>query len=165
DSGSGVALPAAIILETVQGEGGINAASFGWLQRVENICRRWDIMLIVDDVQAGCGRTGTFFSFEPAGIQPDVICLSKSIGGSGLPLAITLIKPEYDQWGPGEHNGTFRGNNLAFLTGAEALKYWETDKFSKDIQKKADIVKHTLNDFVEVYPQLKAEFRGRGLMQ
>lgn len=165
DSGSGVALPAAIILETVQGEGGLNAASFEWLQQVESICRRWDILLIIDDVQAGCGRTGTFFSFEPTGIKPDIVCLSKSIGGIGLPMAITLIKPEYDQWEPGEHNGTFRGNNLAFLTGAEALSYWENDDLSDAINKKAEIVNHTLNDFVEVYPQLKGECRGRGLMQ
>lgn len=165
DSGSGVALPAAIILETVQGEGGINAASFDWLKQVESVCRRWDILLIVDDVQAGCGRTGTFFSFEPAGIKPDIVCLSKSIGGSGLPMAITLIKPEYDQWEPGEHNGTFRGNNLAFLTGAEALTNWENSNFSDAVKKKAQIVTQTLNDFVEVYPQLKGEVRGRGLMQ
>src|SRR5699024_7734323 len=93
DSGSGVALPAAIILETVQGEGGMNAARLEWIKKVENICRRWDILLIIDDVQAGSGRTGTFFSFEPAGINPDIVCLSKSIGGIGLPMAITLIKP------------------------------------------------------------------------
>lgn len=164
-SGSGVALPAAIILETVQGEGGINAASFEWLQEVEKICRRWDILLIVDDVQAGCGRTGSFFSFEPAGISPDIVCLSKSIGGIGLPMAITLIKPEYDQWEPGEHNGTFRGNNLAFLAASEALTHWETEAFADGIKKNAELVSETLNDFVEVHPQLKAEHRGRGLMQ
>ena len=127
DKGSGVALPAAIILETVQGEGGVNTASFEWLKKVEEICRRWGILLIVDDVQAGCGRTGTFFSFEPAGLQPDVVCLSKSIGGIGLPMALTLIKPEYDQWGPGEHNGTFRGNNLAFVAATEALSFWKDE--------------------------------------
>src|SRR5699024_4890408 len=102
DGSSGVDVPAAIILETVQGEGGINTASFEWLRKIEAICKRWDIMLIVDDVQAGNGRTGTFFSFEPAGIKPDIICLSKSIGGYGFPMAITLIKPEHDTWGPGE---------------------------------------------------------------
>ncbi|HET7522140.1 MAG TPA: diaminobutyrate--2-oxoglutarate transaminase [Bacillales bacterium] len=166
DSGSGVALPAAIILETVQGEGGLNAASFEWMKKVEDICKRWDIFLIVDDVQAGCGRTGTFFSFEPAGIQPDVVCLSKSIGGIGLPMAITLIKPKYDQWGPGEHNGTFRGNNLAFIAATEALTaYWKNDDFSREIQRKADVVKNTLSDFVETYPQLEGTLRGRGLMQ
>ena len=165
DNGSGVDLPAAIILETVQGEGGINAASFDWLRKIEDICRRFDILLIVDDVQAGCGRTGTFFSFERAGIYPDIVCLSKSIGGYGLPMALTLIKPQYDIWGPGEHNGTFRGNNLAFITATEALSYWETDEFTKSIDKKAKKMKEFLHHVVEAYPELNGEARGRGLMQ
>lgn len=164
DDGSGIDLPAAVILETVQGEGGINAASFEWLKRVEQLCRRLDILLIVDDVQAGCGRTGTFFSFEQAGISPDVICLSKSISGSGLPMAITLIKPEFDIWGPGEHNGTFRGNNLAFVTAAEALNHWKTNEFSKSILNKSELFQKRLNQFVEEYPELQGEVRGRGLM-
>ncbi|MGP4069546.1 diaminobutyrate--2-oxoglutarate transaminase [Halobacillus sp. B29] len=164
DGGSGIDLPAAIILETVQGEGGINAASFEWLKKVEELCRRLDIMLIVDDVQAGCGRTGTFFSFEKAGISPDVVCLSKSISGSGLPMAITLIKPEYDQWGPGEHNGTFRGNNLAFVTAAEALNYWKTNDFSESIEEKSELFQKRLHQFVKDYPEMEGEVRGRGLM-
>lgn len=165
DSGSGVALPAAIILETVQGEGGINAARMEWLKAIEKICRRWDIFLIVDDVQAGNGRTGTFFSFEPAGIKPDVVCLSKSIGGFGLPMAITLIKPEYDQWGPGEHNGTFRGNNLAFIAATEALSRWETADFSKDVQEKGAYLSEVIEALIEKYPEMNGEPRGRGLMQ
>ncbi|GAA0344767.1 diaminobutyrate--2-oxoglutarate transaminase [Oceanobacillus oncorhynchi subsp. oncorhynchi] len=165
DSGSGVALPAAIILETVQGEGGINAARMEWLKKVEALCRRWDILLIVDDVQAGNGRTGTFFSFEPAGIKPDVVCLSKSIGGIGLPMAITLIKSEYDQWGPGEHNGTFRGNNMAFLAATEALKNWENDDFANAVQEKGAFLKSEINRLIDQYPELNGKARGRGLMQ
>lgn len=165
DSGSGVALPAAIILETVQGEGGINAARMSWLKKIEALCKRWDILLIVDDVQAGNGRTGSYFSFEPAGIEPDVVCLSKSIGGIGLPMAITLIKPEYDQWGPGEHNGTFRGNNLAFIAATEALKNWETPAFGEAVQEKAHFLRDGVENLIEKYPQLKGEARGRGLMQ
>ncbi|WP_405103846.1 diaminobutyrate--2-oxoglutarate transaminase [Oceanobacillus sp. FSL H7-0719] len=164
-SSSGVDLPAAIILETVQGEGGINAARMEWLQKVEEICKRFNILLIIDDVQAGCGRTGTFFSFEPAGINPDIVCLSKSIGGIGLPMAITLIKPEYDQWGPGEHNGTFRGNNLAFLAATEALTYWETEAFSVSIRERASFLKESIETMIEKYPALNGEARGRGLMQ
>jgi diaminobutyrate-2-oxoglutarate transaminase len=165
DSGSGVDLPAAIILETVQGEGGLNTASFDWLKQIEQLCRRWDILLIVDDVQAGCGRTGTFFSFEPAGIEPDVVCLSKSIGGYGLPMAITLIKPEHDQWGPGEHNGTFRGNNMAFIAATEALTFWENNDFSESIQAKSKKIEDFLKRMIEEYPKLLAEHRGRGMMQ
>ena len=97
---------------------------FGWLQRLSECCKRHDVLLIVDDIQAGCGRTGTFFSFEPAGIQPDLVCLSKSISGSGLPMSLTLIRPDLDIWSPGEHNGTFRGNNAAFVTATEALSWW-----------------------------------------
>src|SRR5699024_8669135 len=115
NTSSGIDLPAAIIVETVQGEGGINAASDEWLRGIEKIARKFGILLIVDDIQAGCGRTGTFFSFEKAGIKPDIVCLSKSIGGYGLPMAITLFTEELDIWSPGEHNGTFRGNNLAFI--------------------------------------------------
>ncbi len=165
NSSSGVDLPAAIILETVQGEGGINAASYEWLRSIAKICREFDILLIIDDVQAGCGRTGTFFSFEPAEITPDIVCLSKSISGYGLPMALTLIKSDYDIWEPGEHNGTFRGNNLAFIAATEALKYWETNKFSQEIAQKAEMVTSFLDYIIHEYPKLNAEKRGRGLMQ
>lgn len=165
DNSSGLDLPAAFIVETVQGEGGINAASFDWLQKIAGICERWDILLIVDDVQAGNGRTGTFFSFEPAGLEPDIVCLSKSIGGYGLPMAITLIKPEHDIWDPAEHNGTFRGNNMAFVTASEALSFWENDEFANDIQDKGEFVSDKLVDLIVKYPELKGELRGRGLMK
>lgn len=165
DAGSGMDLPAAIILETVQGEGGINAASFEWLKEIEKLCRRYEMLLIIDDVQAGCGRTGTFFSFEPAGISPDIVCLSKSISGYGLPMAITLIKPEYDIWKPGEHNGTFRGNNMAIVAATEALSYWETDTLANSVQKKSEIIETRFKKIVNDYPELKATARGRGFMR
>lgn len=165
DNGSGVSLPAAIILETVQGEGGINVASKEWLQRIEALCRRWDILLIVDDVQVGCGRTGAFFSFEETGIEPDIVCLSKSIGGYGLPMALTLIQPQHDVFEPGEHNGTFRGNNLAFITATEALRYWEDDTFQRSIESKGETIREFLDSVAQRYPKLVTEVRGRGLMQ
>lgn len=166
DTSSGISTPAAIILETVQGEGGLNVASFSWLQRIERLCRDKDILLIVDDIQAGCGRTGTFFSFEPAGISPDIVCLSKSVSGYGLPMAINLIKPQYDIWRPGEHNGTFRGNNLAFVTAAEALDYWkENGSFEQEIQAKAEMITRFLEDLVDSHPEMKGVVRGRGFMQ
>src|SRR5690606_17560882 len=110
DPSSGLDAPAAILVETVQGEGGLNAASAGWLRAIAGIARKHGALLIVDDVQAGVGRTGTFFSFEPAGIRPDLVTLAKSLSGYGLPLALLLIDRRYDRWLPGEHNGTFRGN-------------------------------------------------------
>ncbi len=132
DRGSGLDHPAAVIVETVQGEGGINVASPGWLQGLAALCRRHHMLLIVDDIQMGCGRTGPFFSFEPAGITPDLVCLSKSIGGYGLPLALTLIRPDLDVWQPGEHNGTFRGLNLAFVAGTAALRaYWSDGELER----------------------------------
>ena len=165
DDGSGVDLPAAAIVETVQGEGGLRAAGFDWLKRLEALCRRFGMLLIVDDIQAGCGRTGPFFSFEPAGIEPDIVCLSKSIGGYGLPLALTLIRPEHDRFAAGEHNGTFRGNNLAFVAATEALSYWRDDALEKATAAKATIVREALLELARRRPELEGEVRGRGLMQ
>ncbi|SDH43005.1 diaminobutyrate aminotransferase apoenzyme [Alteribacillus persepolensis] len=165
DNGSGVDKPAAIILETVQGEGGLNAARMEWLKEVERVCRERDILLIIDDVQAGVGRTGTFFSFEPAGIKPDIVCLSKSIGGYGSPLALTLIHPDYDKFAPGEHNGTFRGNNMAFVTATEALNYWKDDQLEKSVQEKSKRIEEFLNKMIKKYPAMKGTHRGRGFMQ
>ncbi|QQK79450.1 diaminobutyrate--2-oxoglutarate transaminase [Salicibibacter cibi] len=164
-AGSGVDKPAAIILETVQGEGGLNAASNEWLQEIERLCRDIDALLIVDDIQAGVGRAGSFFSFEPSGINPDIICQSKSIGGYGMPMAITLIRPELDLWAPGEHNGTFRGNNPAFVTATAALEYWKDPSFEKEIARKSDKITAFLQKMIEKYPEMKGTLRGRGFIQ
>ena len=166
DPSSGVDHPAAIIVETVQGEGGLNVAGLNWLKKIEQLCRRHEILLIVDDIQAGCGRTGTFFSFEPAGIKPDMVTLSKSLSGYGLPMAVLLIKPEHDVWKPGQHNGTFRGNNMAFVTAAAALDhYWNDNKFQASIERKAQTVTMYLDKLVKNYPAAAMTRRGRGLMQ
>jgi diaminobutyrate-2-oxoglutarate transaminase len=166
DSSSGVDLPAAVIVETVQGEGGINVASFEWLRNLEAVCRRHDILLIIDDIQAGCGRTGTYFSFEEAGIKPDIVTLSKSLGGYGTPFAVVLIKPELDQWKPGEHNGTFRGNNFAFVTAKSAIdEYWSNDDFSKEIMRKGEYVSQRLESIVAKYGEGNFTTRGRGMFQ
>jgi diaminobutyrate-2-oxoglutarate transaminase len=163
--GTGVALPAAVIVETVQAEGGINVASDKWLRRLAATCKKHDIVLIVDDIQAGCGRTGPFFSFESAGITPDIVCLSKSLSGIGLPMALTLIRRELDIWDPGEHNGTFRGNNAAFVTATEALRYWTDDKLTREVERKAAIIKRRLEEIAAHFPAAKATWRGRGLIQ
>ena len=166
DSSSGVDSPAAVIVETVQGEGGINVASFEWLRNLEAVCRRHDILLIIDDIQAGCGRTGTYFSFEEAGIKPDIVTLSKSLGGYGTPFAVVLIKPELDQWKPGEHNGTFRGNNFAFVTAKSAIdEYWSNNDFSKEIKRKGEYIAQRLATIVEKYGEGNFTSRGRGMFQ
>ena len=164
DAGSGVDKPAAIVLETVQAEGGINVASMEWLQRLEKIARAHDIILIVDDIQVGCGRTGPFFSFEEAGIKPDMVTLSKSLSGYGLPLAVVLIRPDLDQWEPGEHNGTFRGHNPAFVTGAAALDFWQNPTFQEETLRKTDIVRQHLDKIAGAHEEI-TEVRGRGLIQ
>ncbi|MYZ45980.1 diaminobutyrate--2-oxoglutarate transaminase [Schauerella aestuarii] len=166
DKSSGMDHPAAVIVETVQGEGGVNVATLRWLKELEQLCKRHDMLLIVDDIQVGCGRTGSFFSFESAGISPDIITLSKSLSGYGLPMSLVLMKPELDIWKPGEHSGTFRGNNLAFVTAAEALDtYWADDAFSKEIARKERIVRDWLENVAHSYPNAGLEVRGRGLIQ
>ncbi len=164
DQSSGVDLPAAIIVETVQGEGGVNVASIEWLQQLEKLCREFDILLIVDDIQMGNGRTGTFFSFERAGITPDMVTLSKSIGG-GLPLAVLLMRQELDQWQPGEHTGTFRGNNLAFVAAAQVLQYWQTDHFADEVKRKGEILSSELKRICANAGGLSTEVRGLGMIQ
>jgi len=164
DQSSGIPIPAAIILETIQGEGGINIASTSWLQRIEKVCKKHDILLIVDDIQVGNGRTGKFFSFEHAGITPDIVCLSKSIGG-GLPFSINLIKPECDAWQPGEHTGTFRGNNLAFVAGKAILKHWdENNNFEEKIAKRSQLIEQRLKAMCEQHKNLNTSCRGRGMI-
>lgn len=165
DNSSGVNLPAAIILECIQGEGGVNVASPRWLRGIRKLCDEFNIIMIVDDIQMGCGRTGDFFSFEEAGIVPDITLLSKSIGAYGLPMALVLLKPELDIWKPAQHNGTFRGHNLAFVAATQALThYWKTDEFSQSIKHKAHVVEEYLKSIAKEYPQLELEIRGRGLV-
>ena len=164
DASSGLDLPAAVLLETVQGEGGVNVAGFDWLRRLDALCRRHQILLIVDDIQAGCGRTGTFFSFTPAGIVPDIVTLSKSIGAYGLPLSLVLMKPELDCWEPGEHNGTFRGNNLAFVAAVEAFRlYWSDHRFNLSIGHKGHVLHRRLQTIARESESFGVVARGRGM--
>ncbi len=166
DPSSGLDLPAAVIVETVQGEGGVNVASWRWIRELEKLCRKFDMLLIVDDIQVGCGRTGSFFSFETAGIKPDIITLSKSLSGFGLPMSLVLMKPELDIWKPGAHSGTFRGNNLAFVTAAQALdSYWADDAFENETRRKERIVRDWLENIVHSFPEAGLSVRGRGLIQ
>ena len=163
DDHSGIEKPAAIILETVQAEGGIHVFSVEFLQALRKFCDNNDILLIVDDIQVGCSRTGTFFSFERAGIVPDIVTMSKSIGGYGIPFALTLFKPELDVWLPGEHNGTFRGNQIAIVAAKAGLEFFNENNIDKETQRKAKIVEKFLNE--EIKPlNTKFEIRGIGLM-
>lgn len=163
DPSSGLEPPAAIIVETVQAEGGVNVASGEWLTRLQALAHRHGALFVVDDVQVGCGRTGAFFSFEAFGLRPDVVCLSKALSGYGLPLALVLIRPELDRWQPGEHNGTFRGNNLAFVTARAALeRFWADDALTLAVERKATHVRARLAALAE---RCGGRVRGRGLIQ
>ncbi|UZW57965.1 diaminobutyrate--2-oxoglutarate transaminase (plasmid) [Sphingobium sp. JS3065] len=163
DPSSGLDAPAAILVETVQGEGGLNAASPEWLRRINAIAKRHGALMIVDDIQAGCGRTGSFFSFEGMGFTPDIVTMAKSLSGMGLPFALTLFRPELDQWAPGEHNGTFRGNNHAFVTASAALRhFWSDRRFEQDIARRGALVARRLEAMAA---QHGLSTRGRGMMR
>ena len=164
DDGSGLDLPAAVILETIQAEGGVRIAGETWLRDLEMLCREYRILMIVDDIQVGNGRAGSFFSFERAGIHPDMVAFSKAVSGFGLPMSLLFLKPELDQWKPGEHTGTFRGDNLAFVAATEALRYWETEAFAESIRHKSRILEERLWDFQERYTDLNPQVRGRGMI-
>jgi diaminobutyrate-2-oxoglutarate transaminase len=163
DTHSGIEVPAAIILETIQAEGGICIAPTEWLQQLRVVCDEYKIVLIIDDIQTGCGRTGSFFSFERAGIIPDIVTLSKSISGYGLPMALVLLKPELDVWKPAEHTGTFRGNQLAFVTAAEAIRMFHDESFEARTTQLGEQVSNALNEMI-VSLDDRITVRGIGLM-
>ncbi|MDP9138360.1 MAG: aspartate aminotransferase family protein, partial [Pseudomonadota bacterium] len=166
DPSSGLDEPAAVLVETIQGEGGLTAARSGWLKRLQALCGKHGIVFIVDDIQAGCGRSGSFFSFEEAGLKPDMVTLSKSLSAFGLPMAVVLIKRALDVWKPAEHNGTFRGNNHAFVTAAAALRhYWSTPDFAAEVTARSDHLGERLTALAERHPDHIAEVRGRGMMR
>ncbi|SLN51860.1 diaminobutyrate--2-oxoglutarate transaminase [Roseisalinus antarcticus] len=164
NSSSGIDAPAAFLVEPVQGEGGLNAASAEWLQGIARLAKKHGALLIADDIQAGIGRTGTFFSFEEMDIEPDLIPLAKSLSGMGLPFAALLLKPELDIWKPAEHNGTFRGNTHAFVTARVALeKFWSDDSFQRKIAAKSVALTTALGQVADMVDG--AQLKGRGMMQ
>ncbi|MCR9256484.1 MAG: diaminobutyrate--2-oxoglutarate transaminase [Alphaproteobacteria bacterium] len=161
---SGIDAPAAFLLEVVQGEGGLNAASMEWVQGIEKLARKHGALLIVDDIQAGVGRTGGFFSFDKMGINPDLVPMAKSLSGMGLPFACLLVRPKHDIWTPAEHNGTFRGNNHAFVTATVALeKFWSDDSFATDVAEKALLLERRLQRIAKIVPG--GRLKGRGMMR
>lgn len=164
DASGGIDAPAAIMFEPIQGEGGLNAASTEWVQAIAAIAKKHGALTIVDDIQAGCGRAGTFFSFEKMGVMPDIVTLAKSVSGFGLPMAVALVRPEHDVFGPAEHNGTFRGNTHAFVTARVAIeKFWADDAFQRELAQKSNLITDALGQIAEMVPG--AYLKGRGLMQ
>ncbi len=162
DDESGITKPAGIILEAVQGEGGKIPAPAEFLQRLRKITEEQDIPLIIDEVQTGLGRTGKMFAFEHAGIIPDVVVLSKALGGS-LPMAVIVYNKKLDVWTPGSHAGTFRGNQLAMATGTATIKYIKENKLTDNAAKMGDLFKQLLGEIQKEKPCL-GDIRGKGLM-
>lgn len=160
DDHSGVEKPAAIVLETVQADGGINPFPVEWLQRVRALCDKYGILMIVDDIQVGCARTGWFFSFERAGIVPDIVTQSKSIGGYGMPFALVLIKPELDIWSPGEHNGTFRGCQLSMVAAKAGLEVMLNERVEDKVRGQEKIIAQYMDEITALDP---ARVRTRGI--
>lgn len=164
DPSSGLTPPAAFMVEVIQAEGGVNVARAEWLKEVQALARKHDSLFIIDDIQVGCGRTGTYFSFEGMGLDPDIIILAKGIGGYGNPLALCLVKPERDQWKPGEHTGTFRGPGLSFIAGAEALSLIEEPSFLANVEKKGARMRERCEEMKKKHSVIN-DVRGRGMIQ
>lgn len=161
DSSSGIAPPAAFLLETIQAEGGVKVASKEWLQALEKLAKEVGAILIVDDIQVGVGRTGSFFSFDDLGIDPDIICLAKGIGGMGTPMAMNLVKPELDEhWSPGEHTGTFRGQDISFVAGDQALTYFDNDELMKEVKANGQQMAEALAPLAQRYPDVNVTGKG-----
>lgn len=163
DTSSGVTPPAAFLLETIQAEGGVNVASKEWLQELAKLAREVGSLMIIDDIQVGMGRTGSFFSFDDMDIDPDIICMAKGLGGMGTPMAMNLIKPEIDEyWAPGEHTGTFRGQSLSFVAGKEALSYFDNDDLMDEVKQKAEKMYQALAPLEDKFHQV--QIRGKGMI-
>lgn len=166
DASSGMEPPAAILIEAVQCEGGVWVASEAWLKELRELAREIGALFILDDIQAGCGRTGSYFSFDGMDLDPDIINLAKGIGGFGTPLAMNLVKPEHDRhWSPGEHTGTFRGQGFSFVAGRVALEaYFRDGTFMEEVRRKGAIMAERLDATAKNIPGGRAEVRGRGMV-
>ncbi len=165
DASSGHLPPAAFMVETIQAEGGVHVATEEWMHAVQTLAHDVGALFIIDDIQAGCGRTGSYFSFDGMGLDPDIVTLAKGLGGFGTPIAMNLNKPEVDaHWSPGAHTGTFRGQGLSFVAGTEALTYFTDPTLMDDVKRKGEILRERLASISEHHGR-DWEVRGRGMMQ
>jgi len=165
DPSTGMEAPAAVIIEPIQAEGGVHVASREWLLALQKFAHERGALFIIDDIQAGCGRTGSYFSFDGFGLDPDIVCLAKGLGGYGTPLAMNMVKPEHDIWSPGEHTGTCRGQDLSFVAGAEALGYFTDDVLMAEVRRKGEIMAAHLHGLAKKHAKHEFPVRGKGMMQ
>jgi len=163
DSHSGFMKPAAVILEPVQGEGGSIVPPERFLQNVRKICDKHGVLLICDEIQSGLGRTGKMFAFEHSGIVPDIVTMSKALGGVGFPISAIAYREELNTWPAGKTIGTFRGNMVAFAAGAKALSYMVEHNVPEHAAKLGKILLEELKK-VEKDSKILGEARGKGLM-
>ncbi|MBU2863396.1 aspartate aminotransferase family protein [Reinekea forsetii] len=162
DTSSGLEKPAAFLIEVLQAEGGVNIADKNWLKQLEQLAKELGALFIVDDIQVGMGRTGSFFSFDDYDVDPDIVCLAKGLGGFGTPLAMNLVKPEYDQhWSPGEHTGTFRGQGLSFVAGTEAVNFFKDETLNHETKRKSSMMFKMLEELSAFDP---VQVRGKGMI-
>ncbi|MBB5021136.1 diaminobutyrate--2-oxoglutarate transaminase [Desulfurispira natronophila] len=166
DPSCGMEKPAAFLVEAIQAEGGVNVASEAWLKAIQDLATELGALFIIDDIQAGCGRTGSYFSFDGMNLQPDIVVLAKGLGGYGTPLAMNLIKPEHDRhWQPGEHTGTFRGQGLSFVAGRVAMEYFQDDELMSAVKTKGQRIRQCLDDIARGHSARGFEVRGKGMLQ
>lgn len=166
DPSSGQKAPAAFLVEPLQAEGGVNVASAEWLHAIQALAKDVGALFIIDDIQASCGRTGSYFSFDGMGLDPDIVTLAKGLGGFGTPIAMNLNKPEVDaHWSPGAHTGTFRGQGLSFVAGTVALDYFTDDVLMTEVETKGAAMRAKLQAIAAAHPDHGWEVRGRGMMQ
>jgi len=166
DASSGLRPPAAFLVEAVQAEGGVWVHSPEWLRAVEALARDVGALFVIDDIQAAVGRTGSYFSFDGYGLDPDIITLAKGLGGYGTPIAMNLNKPEVDtHWSPGAHTGTFRGQGLSFVAGAVALDYFADDELMDEVRRKGERIAARLRELAEAHADAGWAVRGKGMIQ
>lgn len=163
DPYSGIPKPAAIIVEPIQGEGGIVVPPDEFLSRLRDVASKYDVLLIVDEIQTGFGRTGKMFACEYSNITPDIVTMAKAIGGVGLPLSAVVYSERLDVWGPGAHLGTFRGHVLAMAAGAAAIDFILENDLLAHAKRMGERILNGLRDLAKSSKYI-GEVRGKGLM-
>ena len=155
--------PAGVWVEPIQGSGGVVVPPAGFLQELADITAAHDVLLIVDEIQTGMGRTGEWFASDHAGITPDAMTVGKAVGGIGLPLSATIYREELDTWGPQAHEGTFRGHAPAMIAGVRAIEYIEKHDLLNRASKLGNYLQTRLKEMQQNCPLL-VDVRGRGLL-
>ncbi|MBW4623276.1 MAG: aspartate aminotransferase family protein [Cyanosarcina radialis HA8281-LM2] len=154
---------AAILLEALQGEGGVNPGDIAYFQRIREICNAKGILLILDEVQVGMGRTGKWWGYENLGIEPDIFTSAKGLGG-GIPIGATLCKKFCDVFQPGDHASTFGGNPFACAVALKVCQTLERENLLSNVQQRGEQLRAGLKAIVQKYPNLFTQVRGWGLI-